>query len=260
MKTERAFLLPLLLAAVAGGCNGGDGGGSTLPGSGGGRGGRGTGGDVGAGAGGDVGAGTSGTGGDVGTGGAGTLGTGGTGGTGGAGGSTPPATNDAGAAARDAGRDVTDTAPPTTGPAVRPGNGGSVVATGTVDVGNGCRIPTPVGFKENIQAFLITACGGGNGCHVVDTSNNHAYDWITDYSHCPDMRPRFQVAAALVTTAHPASCSNARFMPPPDATGAGLRVPLTACQIATLQAWLAEPLVDQIHNRNNAQYPMPPYN
>jgi hypothetical protein len=83
MKTERAFLLPLLLAAVAGGCNGGDGGGSTLPGSGGGRGGRGTGGDVGAGAGGDVGAGTSGTGGDVGTGGAGTLGTGGTGGTGG---------------------------------------------------------------------------------------------------------------------------------------------------------------------------------
>jgi hypothetical protein len=117
-----------------------------------------------------------------------------------------------------------------------------------------------VGFKENVQGFLITACGGGNGCHVVDTSNNHAYDWITDYSHCPNMQPRFQVALALVTGAHPAVCSNARFMPPPDATGTGLRAPLTACQIATLRAWLDEPLINQTHNRNATTYPMPPYN
>jgi hypothetical protein len=74
------------------------------------------------------------------------------------------------------------------------------------------------------------------------------------------MQPRFQVALALVTGAHPAVCSNARFMPPPDATGTGLRAPLTACQIATLRAWLDEPLINQTHNRNATTYPMPPYN
>ena len=55
-------------------------------------------------------------------------------------------------------------------------------------------------------------------------------------------------------------------MPPQNETGANLRTPLTSCQVATLQAWLDEPLVTQAHRVDDtdptgtAPFPMPPFN
>ncbi|MEP6654921.1 MAG: hypothetical protein ABJA82_16275 [Myxococcales bacterium] len=53
-------------------------------------------------------------------------------------------------------------------------------------------------------------------------------------------------------------------MPPPNSTGNGKRTPLTACQVATLQAWLNEPMVTQMHRADDSSpptpYPMPPFN
>jgi hypothetical protein len=55
-------------------------------------------------------------------------------------------------------------------------------------------------------------------------------------------------------------------MPPQNETGANLRAPLTACQVAALQAWLDEPLVTQLHRVDDtdpagtAPFPMPPFN
>ncbi len=54
---------------------------------------------------------------------------------------------------------------------------------------------------------------------------------------------------AVIAAADPASCSKSRQMPPQNETGANLRTPLTSCQVATLQAWLDEPLVTQIASR-----------
>jgi hypothetical protein len=53
-------------------------------------------------------------------------------------------------------------------------------------------------------------------------------------------------------------------MPPPNATGGGLRALLTSCQVATLEVWLDEPLVTQMHRADDSSpttpYPMPPFN
>jgi hypothetical protein len=129
-------------------------------------------------------------------------------------------------------------------------------------------------LETDVQPFLVTSCGGGGGCHVIDgqstTSNggyNHAYDWITAGSHsssCPNGPLRFEIVIDVVDAANPASCSKSRKMPPPDATGGDLRTPLTACEVATLQAWLDEPLVTQTHRADDTSptmpYPMPPFN
>ncbi|HSY39437.1 MAG TPA: hypothetical protein VLA79_07910, partial [Polyangia bacterium] len=116
------------------------------------------------------------------------------------------------------------------------------------------------------------------GCHVIDSASttanggyDHAYDWITAGAHpssCPETPTpkRFQVVMAVIAAADPASCSKSRQMPPQNETGANLRAPLTSCQVATLQAWLDEPLVTQPHRVDDtdptgtAPFPMPPFN
>ena len=71
---------------------------------------------------------------------------------------------------------------------------------------------------------------------------------------------------AVIAAADPPSCSKSRVMPPQDETGAALRAPLTSCEIATLQAWLDEPLVTQAHRVDDTDptgtppFPMPPFN
>jgi hypothetical protein len=135
---------------------------------------------------------------------------------------------------------------------------------------NNCNLPATVSFKNDIQKpFLITSCGG-TGCHVVDAAStvanggfNHGYDWITAGAHtssCPDAPKRFQVVLDVIHAANPASCSKSRQMPPPGAT----QPVLTACQIAALQAWLAEPMVLQTHRADDSSpttpYLMPPFN
>jgi hypothetical protein len=131
-----------------------------------------------------------------------------------------------------------------------------------------------VSFKQHVQPFLIKACGGGNGCHVIDAGvttsaggYNHAYDWITGGSHkssCPTWPMRFEIVVDVIQAANPPTCSKSRQMPPPDATGAGKRTPLTPCEVETLQAWLNLPLVTQTHRADDssptAAYPMPPFN
>ena len=142
----------------------------------------------------------------------------------------------------------------------------------------GCTLPSPVSFKTDIQPFLASSCGkGGNGgnaanggCHVLDATStvasggyDHAYDWITGTSHassCPETPTpfRFQVVMAVIAQADPASCSKCGIMPPSGGTA------LTACQTATLQAWLNEPSVTQMHRNDGISpatpYAMPPYN
>jgi hypothetical protein len=135
---------------------------------------------------------------------------------------------------------------------------------------NNCNLPATVSFKNDIQKpFLITSCGG-TGCHVVDSAStvanggfNHGYDWITAGAHtssCPDAPKRFQVVLDVIHGANPASCSKSRQMPPPGST----QPVLTACQIAALQAWLAEPMVLQTHRADDSSpttpYLMPPFN
>jgi hypothetical protein len=172
----------------------------------------------------------------------------------------------------------------------RGGGGGSIVGGGGAGGsnsgsggggtagGNGCGLPATVGFQKDVQPFLITSCGGGNGCHVIDAAStaanggyDHAYDWITAGAHpssCPSTPTpkRFEVVIAVIDAADPPSCSKSRMMPPQDETGANLRQPLTVCQIAMLQAWLAEPLVTQMHRVDDtdpagtAPFPMPPFN
>jgi hypothetical protein len=135
-----------------------------------------------------------------------------------------------------------------------------------------CNLSNPVSFQKDIQGFLAKSCGKtvDGGCHVTDSSKtslgyDHAYDWITAFAHpgsCGKTAPyakRFEVVLALLAGPKPASCPNARQMPPPGSTAA----PLTACQVAALQAWLAEPLVSQMHVPENddtkALYPAGPY-
>jgi hypothetical protein len=71
---------------------------------------------------------------------------------------------------------------------------------------------------------------------------------------------RFQVVIAVIDQVDPPTCSKAGQMPP--ATSG--KTPLTPCQVATLQAWLDEPLVTQLHRADDSSpttpYPMPPFN
>ena len=163
------------------------------------------------------------------------------------------------------------------------GSGGASAGGASAGGGSGaappseCNLPTPVSFQKNIQGFLTTSCGKavGGGCHVTDTSKtslgyDHAYDWITAVAHtgsCGKTQPyvkRFEVVLALIAGAKPSSCPNSRQMPPP-----GMGTPLTVCQVAALQAWLAEPMVLQMHvpvtDDTQDLYPsgaylMPPFN
>ncbi len=160
----------------------------------------------------------------------------------------------------------------------RPDSGG----TGNGGTGgrgaNPCNLPAIVSFQKDIQPVLSVSCGGGNGCHVIDSAStvanggyDHAYDWVTAGAHpssCPatPTPKRFQVVLAVIDGANPPSCSRSRIMPPQNETGANLRAPLTACQVAALQAWLDEPLVTQMHRVDDtdpagtAPFPMPPFN
>jgi len=148
---------------------------------------------------------------------------------------------------------------------------------GTVVVPPGCTLPSTVSFTKDVQPFLASSCGnaGSNtGCHVLDATStmaqggyDHAYDWITGTAHassCPETPTpfRFQVVMAVIHESDPASCSKCPEMPP--TTGSDVRTPLTACQAATLQSWVDEPLVTQLHRVDGISpttpYPMPPYN
>jgi hypothetical protein len=159
------------------------------------------------------------------------------------------------------------------------GKGGSGVAGAAGGgVGGGCKLPATVSFQKDVQTFLGPTCGGGNGCHVIDSASttasggyDHAYDWITAGAHpssCPEKPTpkRFEIVMAVIASADPGSCSKSRQMPPPNETGANLRTPLTICDVATLQAWLDEPLVTQAHRVDDtdpagtAPFPMPPFN
>jgi hypothetical protein len=157
------------------------------------------------------------------------------------------------------------------------GAGSGDTGTGGSDAGN-CNLPATVSFQKDVQPFLSTTCGGGNGCHVIDSAStmanggyDHAYDWITAGAHpssCPrtPTPKRFEVVIAVIDAADPASCSKSREMPPQDETGANLRTPLTPCQVAALQAWLDQPLVTQMHRVDDTDpsgtppFPMPPFN
>jgi hypothetical protein len=156
--------------------------------------------------------------------------------------------------------------------------GRSEAAGRAPDAGNisGCNLPAAVGFQRDVQTFLITQCGGGSGCHVIDSASttasggfNHAYDWITGGAHpssCPQKPTpmRFEIVVATLNAADPPTCSAARQMPPQNETGANLRVPLTTCQVAALQSWLNEPLITQTHRADDTSpitpYAMPPFN
>jgi hypothetical protein len=159
------------------------------------------------------------------------------------------------------------------------GVGGAGLGTGGTGGGLGtCNLPSPISFQRDLQPFLTATCGGGNGCHVVDSAStissggyDHAYDWITAGAHpssCPGTPTpkRFQVVLDVIAAANPAACSKSRIMPPQNETGANLRRPLTPCQVAMLQAWLGEPLVTQQHRVDDtdpagtAPFPMPPFN
>ena len=161
------------------------------------------------------------------------------------------------------------------------GSGGLTATTGSGGAAggaNGCDLPATVSFQRDVQPFLIKSCGstGSDGCHVIDAAStmssggwDHAYDWITAGAHassCPEKPTplRFQVVIAVIDQANPPTCSKSRQMPPPNATGDGLRAPLTSCQVAMLQTWLDEPLVTQMHRADDSSpttpYPMPPFN
>jgi hypothetical protein len=135
----------------------------------------------------------------------------------------------------------------------------------------GCTLPATVSFQKNVLPFLTTSCSG-SGCHVIDNEStvsaggfDHGYDWITAGAHassCPETPTplRFQVVIAVIDEVDPPTCSKAGQMPP--ATSG--KTPLTPCQVATLQAWLDEPLVTQLHRPDDSSpttpYPMPPFN
>lgn len=166
------------------------------------------------------------------------------------------------------------------------GAGNSAGAAGTASTAGsgpvippGCKVSNPVSFKADIGPWLNTSCGKGkgNGCHVTDdasTANsacpdgskkcgfNHAYDWITAGSHNEFCKQtpgpiRFTVVMDVVRKANPPSCTSTRIMPPEGP-------PLDACQMAALEAWLAEPKVSQLHRADDTSpdepYLMPPFN
>jgi len=193
-------------------------------------------------------------------------------------------------------------APPTLGGAATAGstgnNGGANASSGSGGANNaagtagtttsagaapvippGCKVSTPVSFKADIGPWLNTSCGKGkgSGCHVTDDSStansecpdgtkacgfNHAYDWITAGSHNEFCKQtpgpiRFTVVMDVVRRANPPSCTSTRVMPPDGPA-------LDACQLAALEAWLAEPKVSQLHRKDDtspaAPYLMPPFN
>ena len=143
---------------------------------------------------------------------------------------------------------------------------------------SGCNLPATVSFQKDVLPFLMKSCGssGSDGCHVIDGAStmaqggfDHGYDWITAGAHassCPEKPTpeRFQVVIAVIDGANPPTCSKARKMPPTNVTGTALRAPLMTCEVATLQAWLDEPLVTQMHRADDSSpttpYPMPPFN
>jgi hypothetical protein len=218
--------------------------------------------------------GTAGSGGAVSTGGPTGGGAGGNGGRLGSTGGTAGATGGAaGAAAGGAG-----VGGATGGKGGASGAGGSGASDAAGGGAGTCKLPATVSFQKDVQPFLSATCGGGNGCHVIDSASttanggyDHAYDWITAGAHpssCPQTPTpkRFEIVMAVIAAAAPPTCSKSRLMPPQDETGAGLRTPLTSCQVATLQAWLDEPLVTQAHRVDDtdptgtAPFPMPPFN
>ncbi|HVY37189.1 MAG TPA: hypothetical protein VHM31_04620 [Polyangia bacterium] len=170
----------------------------------------------------------------------------------------------------------------------RGGQGGTAAGSGGAPAGSGgaagtgappgCTLPATTSFQRDVQPFLMKSCGsqGGDGCHVIDGVStmssggyDHAYDWITAGAHassCPEKPTpyRYQVVVAVIEAADPPTCSKSRKMPPTNVTGTALRAPLTACELATLKAWLAEPLVTQMHRADDSSpttpYPMPPFN
>lgn len=178
---------------------------------------------------------------------------------------------------------TTTGAPATDASVSAAGAEGGVAVTGSapgadaaVVVPSGCALSSPVGFTRDVQPFLATSCGNGSagGCHVLDADSttaeggyNHAYDWITGTAHassCPEIPTpfRFQVVIAAMQESDPPSCSKCPLMPITSATDP--RTPLTACQWATLQSWLDEPYVTQLHRVDGISpttpYAMPPPN
>mgnify|MGYP001553404377 CR=1 FL=1 len=153
---------------------------------------------------------------------------------------------------------------------------GSAGAAGSANVPDNCGLPAVVSYQKDVQPFLIKGCGGGNGCHVIDAQStmanggfNHGYDWLTAGSHassCPETPnpKRFEIVLDVIAGANPKTCSKSRKMPPPNATGAGVRTPLTECEVAALRAWLAEPMLMQTHRPDDSSpttpYLMPPFN
>lgn len=143
----------------------------------------------------------------------------------------------------------------------------------------GCELSSPVSFKQDVLPFLTSSCGKakGGGCHVTDGAStmgslcpdgsktcgfNHAYDWITAGSHNEFCKQtpgpiRFTVVVDVIKRPKPASCTASRVMPPDGP-------PPTACQLAALEAWLAEPRVRQMHRADDTSpaepYLMPPFN
>ena len=158
------------------------------------------------------------------------------------------------------------------------GSSGGSPDAGTADAGGNCNLPSPVGFRRDVEPFLSSRCGGGNGCHVIDSAStasaggyDHAYDWITAGAHsssCPGTPTpkRFEIVLAVIAAANPPSCSRSRIMPPQNESSANLRKPLTACEAAALKAWVEEPLVTQKHRVDDTDpegtppFPMPPFN
>jgi hypothetical protein len=70
---------------------------------------------------------------------------------------------------------------------------------------------------------------------------------------------RFEIVLDVLDTENPPTCAKSRLMPPP-----GTKPALTRCEIATLRAWLDQPMVTQKHRADDssptAPYPMPPFN
>lgn len=218
------------------------------------------------------------TGGTVGSGGVSTTGTGGETATGGVASGGAGAPGSGGTAVGGGGSKGTGGA----GGAGAGAKGGSIGSTGSGGgIPSNCNLSTPVSYKKDVEPILSASCGKntGNGCHVVDNSStmgaacpdgtktcgfDHAYDWITAGSHassCPGTPnpKRFEVVLDVMHMANPPTCSKSGFMPPPPAA------PMTACQIAAFQAWLAEtPTAPQLHRTDDSSpttpYAMPPYN
>jgi hypothetical protein len=159
------------------------------------------------------------------------------------------------------------------------GTAGQAGMAGAAPLPPDCGLSNPVSFKKDIEPYLTASCGKakGGGCHVTDDSPtsgalcpdgtktcgfDHAYDWITAGSHnefCKQASTplRFTVVLPVMTGAQPESCPKSRIMPPEGP-------PATACQLAAIQAWLAEPRVVQMHRSDDTSptepYGMPPFN